>query len=464
MSDQWLCNDCDKKMHAEVERRREIDRQEETRLKEPVDSNSMANKNTQSSTSTSAANRSTRVAVAKTTHTSNSTSICPPNNIITPAASQNMLTSKILVEPLLAYITFALQSAAEANIKRAVLGRFDHEEIVEAKTKLWSWCGEDKLGEFPRRKDSSSRSEREAHLTDIIHALIKLDNEDTMPTIVIDALSLGKIPRSHPEELNNISLADRLNQLESKMASMTQVLDTYVQENMAMRTEIEGLKAKHRTMPTVPTKTYAEMVRTPASTSEHVEPGRKRIPSKVSQQTLVVMEETDNTQVIAEEGNAGNLANTTNTDNSREQPGGREQNELNESQQEANGPHQEESGFQKQRHQRKKERQQEVRKEKRSRHQFLTGTGASYSGVRGAPEPVRYLFIKNIVKETSDSDVHNMIKEKGFLVQELKCISHPDAKCKSFKLSVPASQFDRLFDGNIWPAGVKIRVYRAPKN
>ena len=78
-----------------------------------------------------------------------------------------------------------------------------------------------------------------------------------MPNIVIDYLSLSIIPRSHPEELNNVSLCDRLNRLEEqqhsvqrsldnsdihrfalleeRMRQMQESIDTVVAENVALR-------------------------------------------------------------------------------------------------------------------------------------------------------------------------------------------------------------------------------------
>ena len=44
--------------------------------------------------------------------------------------------------------------------------------------------------------------------------------------VVIDAYSMGQIPRSHPEELNNISLLDRLNRLEQRMSGLQEGVST----------------------------------------------------------------------------------------------------------------------------------------------------------------------------------------------------------------------------------------------
>ena len=48
----------------------------------------------------------------------------------------------------------------------------------------------------------------------------KLDKVKEMPTFAIDYLSLLTIPRSLPEELNDITLCDRLNQLEQKVTNL----------------------------------------------------------------------------------------------------------------------------------------------------------------------------------------------------------------------------------------------------
>ena len=88
----------------------------------------------------------------------------------------------------------------------------------------------------------------------------------------------------------------------------------------------------------------------------------------------------------------------------------------------------------------------------------------SCKGVAGAPEPTRHLFIKRITKDTENDAVKNMIQSYGFGIRDFRCISHPEARFKSFKLSVPASQFERLFDEKLWPEGVVVRIYMTPRS
>ena len=81
----------------------------------------------------------------------------------------------------------------------------------------------------------------------------------------------------------------------------------------------------------------------------------------------------------------------------------------------------------------------------------------------GAPEPVRHLFVNRISKDTNDEDVFTQIEQNGFTVKKLECISHPQARFKSYKLAVPCSEFNKLCNENLWPKGVFVRTYWSQK-
>lgn len=116
---------------------------------------------------------------------------------------------------LLAYLLSARDNSQTENIRRAVIGFFSAEAIMEAKQALWDKCEHD-IGEpLTRRRDSSSRTECEANFSDVINALKTLDGKGKSPKITIDARDLVNIPRSPPEEINKISIVDRLTQLET---------------------------------------------------------------------------------------------------------------------------------------------------------------------------------------------------------------------------------------------------------
>ncbi len=149
-----------------------------------------------------------------------------------------------LCDPLLAYMSFASQSGASANIKRAVLGHFTPDMIFKARDALWHICDHDIIGPYKRRNKTPSRPAHDSTIDDIISALTKLDAIRCMPTIVIRADDLALIPRSHPEELNDISLLDRLNRLEARVTSLQEGLDHTMCENHNIKDMISQMPVK----------------------------------------------------------------------------------------------------------------------------------------------------------------------------------------------------------------------------
>jgi hypothetical protein len=102
------------------------------------------------------------------------------------------------------------------------------------------------------------------------------------------------------------------------------------------------------------------------------------------------------------------------------------------------------------------------KKKERQKNRVVIGQSQVDCNIKGAPEPERDLFIFRLVKETTCADLENYIKANGFTVREIECKSHEDAKYKSFKLTVPKSEFAKLFDVSIWPNGVGVRKYIPP--
>ncbi len=65
-----------------------------------------------------------------------------------------------ICDPLLAYISFAMNSATGDNIKKAVLGYFTPDTIFNARDNLWDVCPIDVIGVRKRRNDLSTRSDK----------------------------------------------------------------------------------------------------------------------------------------------------------------------------------------------------------------------------------------------------------------------------------------------------------------
>jgi len=104
----------------------------------------------------------------------------------------------------------------------------------------------------------------------------------------------------------------------------------------------------------------------------------------------------------------------------------------------------------------KKRRQRQERR----RQQFITGYAPAKSGgFKGAPEPSRDLFLYRVDPESETADLRTHLNDMDVTVRALHQISNESARYKSFRLTIPLSDFDILLDSSLWPEGVRVRRY-----
>jgi hypothetical protein len=368
----------------------------------------------------------------------------------------------VIIQPVLAYIVFSLQGGTVEKVKNAVLGFFSNEQIQAAKDCLWEKGDKATIGEKQRRKDSAARTEKEANVLDIISALSKLDEKDQMPCIAIDAYSLHVIPRSHPEELCDISLVDRLNRIEKRMSTMQEILDTVVCENISLKEKEIHTRPLYSAVvnraPQIPQTIVTQVPDNHVMQSGQVNTaGNQGDTNSRNQLNVPPRSQTGNSRGRGRGyGSGGNRVGYTNTIG---RAGSQETLSASGSQTsllDAGSDDGASGSFTLQRQQRRKQRQN-------NRSQVVTGKGQPNDRIKGAPEPVRHLFIYRVDKETQDDAIHSYITENGFSIKDLSCVSNINAKFKSYKLTVPVSEFKYLFDENLWPPGVRVRQYIAPR-
>ena len=363
--------------------------------------------------------------------------------------------SKVPLDPVIGYIVFSLQSGSIENVKNAVLGHFTEEQISLAKDILWSHCDSKIIGLRPKRKDSPSRSVREADVMDILQAWAKLETSDNLPMVAISAFSLGVIPRSHPEELNNISLLDRLNRMEKRMSNMQTGLDEVVAQNLDLRDSLRAISSysnvvKSSCLHSPQTVSMSSRKGSVSSGLQSPQTGKQisyskdnvaitNIPdvrpkgksSKIDQMLLK-----DNQYLLPPLlANSSNINTHTTKDIDKE-------------------------GFEIPAYHKKQQRRAANNVAKRK---TVSGNAKNIKNLIGAPEPNRDLFIFRLDGKTVLNDLQNYIKERGFSVRSLKQMSKPESQFKSFKLSVPVSEFEALFDPDLWPEGVCVRRFWGKK-
>lgn len=331
-------------------------------------------------------------------------------------------------DALLSYITYALQSGSKENIHRAVLGHFTPADIHDAKAKLWNKCDTKMLGPMKSRKGSSSRPKQDFELEDILHAITKLDNNGSLPDINISAMDLHKIPRSHPEELCNISVIDRLNRMEAKMNKVQITLDETISKNLYLEDKLDNIQQR----------TYAAAVAPPAA----------RIPrtdDNISQQpAAIVSKRTDvssgYTQLSTRPAAPPNAlapckAAVFGSNVSLDRAGTTSAMTIVD------------------------------RRKKQQRKTTVIAGNSSPKGnsFKGAPSPDRHLFIYRVDQSVHADNIQEYLISRQFQVRELVCMSNENARYKSFKLTVAIDQFRLLFDENLWPCGVRVRKFNPPR-
>ena len=91
--------------------------------------------------------------------------------------------------------------------------------------------------------------------------------------------------------------------------------------------------------------------------------------------------------------------------------------------------------------------------ERRIAQKTLTGMATSKDTLMAARNgnSVRELFVSRVSKEVKLDDLKNYVESKGFTVLNVKRVSDNEAKNNSFKLTVPVSKCDKLFDSSVWP-------------
>lgn len=377
----------------------------------------------------------------------------------------------VILQPILAYIHYALQGGTVANVKRAVTGYYTEADIVDAKQVLFDRCDNVVIGSIKHRRDGDNRSRVDAHVEDIVTAMNMLDKGTTMPTFAIPSYQIDTIPKAHPEELNSISVIERLNKLEEKWCKCHELLDKSVCHNILLEDRLNKLentrpsyatithvsKPQKYTMPRPAAQPAAQPAVQPA-TQTAAQSAVQPAAQPTAQLTGPRLQRADLS--LSKEGSQPIAPGHTKND-SNPRDGLRPPEQSN--RYAGSMDNLSESGasaYQYQNHYRKKLDRQNVRNKR-----VVMGNSSSNvasRGFRGAPEPDRHLFIYRVEKSASEDDISDYLQGQNISFRSVACLSNPDSKFKSFRLTVAVSNYKQLFDDSLWPQGVRVRSYRPP--
>ena len=351
---------------------------------------------------------------------------------------------------------------------------------------LWDNADNTIIGEKPARRDSSLRTVKEAHISDILSALRKLDSENKLPCVAVTGKDLRLLPRSHPEEINTISLADRVNCMEAKITQLQKSLEIAVNNSAELRDIVFSANLSA-------TSTAATSNDSSANQNTQSDPSSSQVIGR-SNESASVSEPTP-----AAEQSHGN--NSDGTDRSlmpppRDNPpaGHRKKKKKkavknsiprsinNDNNSLQNNPslallHPDlrtslaslasqvsradtvDSQFTLPSDQQRKRQRAEKR-----RRTGICGTAGNFRSFGVGSEPSRDIFIGYVSKDTEIDDIKSFVTAQGHGIRGLSRVSHPDARCQSFKLTVAKSDLKPLLNKDIWPNGICVKKFSCPQS
>ena len=135
---------------------------------------------------------------------------------------------------LLTYACYGLNATGVPDVVTSLASIFSEKEVGDANDMLWEQC-KDNLEGKPRRVGSPKRTEKMAHLQDIVDAIGNLRGKNRMPRCMTDALGMSRWPTYNMaivsainQDQTYIHLEERFTQFQSEVNKKSAVRKTGV--------------------------------------------------------------------------------------------------------------------------------------------------------------------------------------------------------------------------------------------
>ena len=101
---------------------------------------------------------------------------------------------------------------------------------------------------------------------------------------------------------------------------------------------------------------------------------------------------------------------------------------------------------------------------RRQRRKITYGNAATMGGLSGAPLPVKQIWVSR-VSRGDIRDIQDHMHRNNIDINDIEKTSHPNAKFSSYKISIPVSGSDKVFEESFWPLGVRCQKWfeRSPR-
>lgn len=381
------------------------------------------------------------------------------------AATSNECTCEegnIICNPVLAYAADVLRRNPKDLVKKVLLGFYTPEEIKNAKAVLWAKSDVSIIGICQQRKGSRNKPRVEFETEDICEAIVTLLDCSDGPGITnihVTAKDLIRMPHHQPGELLDSGLSERISDLESKvndgMGKIMEKMKMLIEDNRRLSSRLEQMNhagsaapifhSRKNTVqrpptPPPPPPTSQPSSSTPSQLQQPLHPPQPLLPHQLPrpqqpshpqqpQQPSTMWQRRPSSQPRQEAPSSSTRGPEVQNCNDFVTPA------------------------------------QHLRKQRRRERLLGKRTQPTDSKFLGAPLPRRQLFISRALPETTCQDVFDHVSDLNLNVDvyNVECVSHENAKFKSFVLTCNIDGFKRLLNADLWPEGCGVRKYNPPR-
>lgn len=376
-------------------------------------------------------------------------------------------TNDPVINELLCYVQFHVQRSTKENIA-ACVGRFySLERVVEARD-LLSRMYDSKLStKLKNRRNTSNKMKIEQTSDDIVTAMVELDRKGIETNFV--AKNVLQLPRCDPKDIDPYATLHRLLMLEERVKS----LETGVGDNKAdllmqndNMTKMKQVIDTHelllttKLLPTSPS--YADVTGQNGIQNKPGKTQSKQLPKKVPHPPEKVPhppgkvpqpEDKDGPGPGATGGGDVPLPQTpvdTSNPKDKDEPSDEPADDDGDRNVVNNG----DSGNDKW-----KVVGRNGKPQKPFTRQKIRGS-AQTDDVLGAPLPNRDFFVSRVHSSTNDNKLKQFISKNGIKQVGFVLVSNDKAKFKSYKLTVPSSDVNKVMVADKWPIGVCVEPWK----
>lgn len=339
---------------------------------------------------------------------------------------------RLIVNELLCYAFTYIDSSSPEMLMKTIEDFYTDDDIQDAKDVLWREC-HSLLDNTKPRRNSCVRPATQANLVDVIlKGVMFIRNSGIGCPVQFCAADIKRLPRFNPEEVNLQSIVNRLASLELHVRNN----QDETAHNCARITVLEEEKNSE----THVSATYASKARiNTIGSSQQSSRGDQGKPTpyltggEQAFRSSQDKSQRSNSEILTTAGDESNSHSTKSPENKVS-----ENDQLE---------------WQTQRFERRKRIREAIKDSN-----VVIGTKSGGVSLECGYD-VRNIFVFNVNKRYSESDISESMKKAGTEVIKITQISHKDATNKSFKICVKRADLITVMDPDYWGEGIKCREW-----